>query len=424
MPPSNDEVQPHPEEWHAFFLEQVHNLRQSLAMPPISSLSMDDLLWSMLVSYAHCLEIVLRVYGPLHPSALSTVLELAGKALVSPTPVTLHNLLLTWVRQRNELEIDGLQVPIYFLFHQLHLSQALREIARRGRDRNHPVYRAYAGLSAGPVQSDSDRIQCFLTAMDQTLQATVDRHLQRDCDDRSQTHPSAPTDVESIAIEGAIAKKTQLEEWLAEVYFPGKPILTKSGVPRDDVPKLPEIPPLAISEMQDTNGQNAIWRTTALSAAFRFLAQIVPGTLGFLETLLSDAAHAAQRVVREQADAKKRGGSGGEKAKKAGTAEPPVQHLSIDRPQANRDSGRDERCIDPDELLDEGSPSIESTIVDKDLAAHAMRIAVQRWGDSGRRMLEAFQDRCTDKEAAERAGISAPALMKRRKTLKKLLSEQ
>ena len=303
IPQANDEEQPNSEDWHAWFLEQVHNRRQSLPMPPVSSLSMDDLLWSMLMSSAHCLEIVLRVYGPLHTSAMSTVLELAGKALVSPTPATMHDLLLTWVRQRNELEIDGLQVPIYFLFHQMHLSEVLKEIARRGRTLNNPVYRAYAGLSAGPVHPDTYRIQRFLTAMDQTLQATVDRHLRRDRDDGSKNHPSGLADMESTAIEGAVARKTQLEEWLAGVYFLGEPILSRSGVPRDDVPKLPEIPPLAIPEMQDINGLNAVWRTAARNVAFRLFAQIAPGTLGFLETLLSDAAHAAQRAVRDQADA-------------------------------------------------------------------------------------------------------------------------
>ena len=118
----------------------------------------------------------------------------------------------------------------------------------------------------------------------------------------------------------------------------------------------------------------------------------------------------------------KRGGSGGKKAKKAGTAEPSVQHLSIDRSQANPDSGRGSGCIDLDDLVDEGSPPLDSSIADKDLAAHAMSIALERWGDSGRRMLEALRDGCTDKQAADEADISAPALIKRRNTLKKLLS--
>jgi hypothetical protein len=50
-----------------------------------------------------------------------------------------------------------------------------------------------------------------------------------------------------------------------------------------------------------------------------------------------------------------------------------------------------------------------------------MHIAIDRWGLSGQRMLEALKANKSDKAAAEAAGISPPALIYRLKTLKKQL---
>jgi hypothetical protein len=246
--------------------------------------------------------------------------------------------------------------------------------------------------------------------MDATIWTTVGRHLDRTRDEGRETDPSAITDKQNVAIEGAVAKKRRIQARVVELLRREEAIPTDSGLSIE----VPTIPKLPIRGMEGTDGLNSLWRSAAKDEAFELLASIAPGHLGLLETTLPDAAHAAQRAENDRAAAKKRGGSGGRKAKKAGTAEHAAQHLPIG--EVDEDSA----CIDPETLIDD-RPNPEEKAEAQEVAEHAIRIAIDRWGPSGQRMLEALTAGKTDKEAAEAAGISAPAMTKRLKTLQKML---
>lgn len=175
--------------------------------------------------------------------------------------------------------------------------------------------------------------------------------------------------------------------------------------------------------MKDPDELNRYWRDGANYLALKVLASLALGHLGWLETALPDAAHGAQQAAYEKADAKERGGTGGRKAEKAGTSEPAAQHVPIGGPD------EDSACIDPETLVnDRPNPEQELEAHEEEEknqedARRAFRIAFDRWGLSGLQMLEALMDGSTDKEAAEAAGISAPALIKRRKAMIKLRNQ-
>jgi hypothetical protein len=232
--------------------------------------------------------------------------------------------------------------------------------------------------------------------------------------------PSAILDAKNIALEGATERFRLGQKNLLKLLSAGGPVTSKSG----EMIEIPTIPPLPIKGMDQAEGLDAIWRTAAHESGFKWLSAIAPGILGLLEKALPDAAHAKQRAERDLSDAKKRGGSGGQKAEKAGTKQPPVEHLTIWPPKEDDDASG---SIDPETLAgdvqtpQEQVEALEEKTQAQRAAEAAMRIAVKRWGEGGRRMLEALRSGETDKQAAKAAGISGPALIKRRDTLRKLL---
>jgi hypothetical protein len=397
-------------------LDQVQALVRM--RPALSSLKTPEILWSLAVSYAHALETAFRIVGAMGASEPDRLVRLVATLVKTPTPTGLYNLWYTWRRQHLDwADTDIMQVPVYLLLCQTNCSDLLRELGRRGRALNPPVFKTWAGLSAGPVRPDKDRTLRFLGAMDATLRSTVHRHLDlTPSDDDDDKELSPITDPMAVAMEGAVGRKHRAEEWIGELFRSGGTIQTDSSQ-SIEVPTIPELP---IRGMEGTDARSSVWRAASHDAAFRLLAKIAPGTLGLLETALPDAAHAAQRADREKADAKKRGGSGGQKAKKAGTAEPPVQHVPVGNPEVEENSPFIEPKDDypnPEQMIE----AHEEVAKAKKDARFALRIAIDRWGASGQRMLEALAEGKTDKAAAEAAGISAPALIKRKKTLKKLL---
>jgi hypothetical protein len=247
--------------------------------------------------------------------------------------------------------------------------------------------------------------------MDTTLKNTVSRRLDRTRYQDQEAAPSASTEQESEAIEGAVAAKRNIEAAMLWAYREGVSHTTDLGR-SIEIPKI-QIPALPIFGMERADGIDAEWRSLAHDFALKLLAEIAPGYQGLLETAVPDAAHAAQRAIRTQADAKKRGGSGGQKVRKAGTEEPDEDPGCIDAGTLV-----DERLTPQQEIEDQ-----EEKAESQNDAERAMRIALERWGPSGRRMLEALAEGQTGKKAAEAAGISAPALIKRRKTLAKLLKD-
>lgn len=405
-----------PDFLYALCLDQVQ--AQQRMRPPLSSLKTPDLLWSVVVSYAHALETASCVLDAMGPSAPDRVRPLVASLLFTPTPAGLYDLWRTWSRLHPDWsDVDTLQVPVYFLLCQTNCFDGLRELGRRGHALNFPVFKAYAGLEAGPVQPDEVRTQRLLNAMDATLSRTVRRHL-----DLTRSHDenlSPITDSMGVAIVAAVASKHRAEKRIGDLFRKGGTIPTNSGQ-SNEVPTIPELP---IHGMNGTDERNSVWRAASHDAAFTLFAKIAPGTLGRLETALPDAAHAAQRKDREEADAKMRGGSGGRHAKKAGTEEPPVQHVPMGNlgDEENEENSPFIHPKDDHPTPEQITAAHEEEEKAKNDAEHAFRIAIDRWGASGQQMLQALAEEKTQKAAAEAAGISAPALIKRLKTLKKLL---
>jgi hypothetical protein len=266
------------------------------------------------------------------------------------------------------------------------------------------------GLRAGQGQSDAVRRQRFLDALDTTLTATVHRRL-----DLTQDEDHDPA---AVVLLGAAERQYRAQTVLVNLLLKGGSIRTNLGQLID----IPSIPVLSIRGMEHADGMDAIWRHHARRIAFAAYAALAPGVFGVLETALPDAAKAVELAGKDRADAKKRGGSGGRKAKMAGTLEPVVQHLPIGNP-----TDEDSPCISPETLADdrlnpqEKIEAQENETESMEDAQRAMRVAFDRWGESGQLMLESLAAGATDKDAAKAAGISAPALTKRLKTLKKKL---
>jgi|CXWL01.1.fsa_nt_gi hypothetical protein len=414
MPTPQDQTPPptfDPDSLYAFCLDEAQAIAH--AGPALSSLDTERLLWSFIMSHAHAVEMAARVFGSRDHSDPLLVMRVVGLFLTSNTPAALHDLWRIWREQHTDWDhADTLQVPLYFLSCQTHRINCLRELSRRGR--HHLVFKAWAGLTAGPAQPHEVRLRRFLDAMDTTLRHTVKRKLARTMDEEAMDEEATDEEVadkESVAILGATAKKSRAEERIVKLLHSGGQ--TDSGLMME-VPKIPELP---IRGMEGADGINRVWRDAAHDSAFKIFARIAPGILGRLETALPDAAHAKQRAGRDRADAKKRGGSGGRKAKKAGTVEPAVQHIPTGGPDENSS------CIDPETLVCDrpnAEQEIEAQEEEKENQEAASRLrctAFDRWGPRGERMLEALKDGKTDKEAAKAAGISAPALRKRLDTL-------
>lgn len=125
-----------------------------------------------------------------------------------------------------------------------------------------------------------------------------------------------------------------------------------------------------------------------------------------------------------------RGGTGGLKAKKAKTAKPAAKHVSIVEPDldSNSESNQTPNCTDlADDRLNRQQEieDDEKEAEDRRRAQEAYRIANERWGESGRKMLEAYLvDGSTDETSADAAGITPQAVRKRLTTLRKKMTGQ
>ena len=384
-------------------------------LPDRASLSTEDLLWPITVWLAHAAEVASRGLGVIGPVDPQERVRQVVKLFRTPTPDSLYELWDAWRKQHPDwLLIDTVQVPVYFVFCQMNVRAYIREVARRGRGLQ-PMFKAWAGLTAGPAKSDAVRLQHLLDTMDLILRSTVRRHLDRTPDTLDNEFPSRNSDADNVALAAAVDKECRIRAWIVELLNRDGPIITDTGHSIE----VPKIPALSVLGMEHADGIDAMWRTVAKEMAIKVLAGIAPGTLGLLETALPDAAHAAQRAEHDQAAAKKRGGSGGRKAKRAGTEEHAAQHVSIGEPDedATLVDLKDDR-LNPEQKMETDQEEAEAK---KDVN-RALRFAIDRWGQSGELMLKALADGRTHKEAAKAAGISAPALTKRLKTLQKLLA--
>ena len=403
-----------PDSLYAFCQGQIQ--AQQHMVPALSSIDMEQLLWSITVSCAHALETAARVFGALRPSEQSLVMQLATELMKAPTHAGLYDLWDSWRSQHPDWgNADTLEVPIYFLSCSLFQIECRRELAQRRRSLNRPVFNAWVGLVVDRSQPDAVRQQRFLDAIDATLRTTVNRRLRRTQEASYEEDSSANTDAESMALLGVVAREHRARAVIVELFRSARSIPTDSGHSIEVL----TIPMLPMRGMDGTDGLNGVWRTAANDVAFGLLAKIAPGVLGILETALPDAAHRAQRAERDRAAAKKRGGTGGRKANKAGTAEPAAQHVSIGVP--DEDDENDSDSTDPETLADDRL-SLQQTVEAQENAKRALRIAIDRWGESGRAMLEVLVEGQTKKDAAKVARISEPAVTKRIKTLKNLLN--
>lgn len=405
----------------------LYSLREELPHHPTpSSMPLNDLLWSLTVSTAHAIEIAGRGFGTLEGSdPLLVPKRIASLVLKDglPSKGDLYDLWFAWDRQYSDWPMsDTLNVPLYFCLCQMRRLDSLIELNQRFRRIDRPVFRGWMGLTAGPSHPDAVRLKRFFDAMDASLKSTVKRRLGRTQGSPDEDAPSSMIDEENIALDGAAQKLSSGQAGVLELFSKEGWILPKSGQPMDT----PSIPVLPIRGMKESDGLNAAWRDNAKKTALRCLAAIAPGIFGLLETALPDAAHAAQQKERDHADAKKRGGTGGRKAEKAGTAEPAVQHVSIGEPDFDSDSesGHKPDCADPvDDRLNrqQETEKHEEEAENRKRAQEVYRIAIERWGESGRKMIEAYLvEGSTDETAAKAAGITPQAVRKRKNTLEKL----
>jgi hypothetical protein len=239
-----------------------------------------------------------------------------------------------------------------------------------------------------------------------TQKRTLKRKLVPDWD-------GAPIpDPESIAIEGALTAlrgaELRLTKMLIEKQF-GSPATDPSE-------QFYKIPPLSIRGMEDSGVHfGALAKTVALNSVY---AKLAPGVSGVLDKKLSDAAYARQRRAVDAANSQERGGPGTSKTvkndKMKGKKTASAKHVPVESALENEDAtlgvhtlcdGRDrQQQMEAKEQLDK-----------------LHKLAGKHWGPKGKAMLEALMSGATDKEAAKAAGITPPALRKRRKILKKEL---
>lgn len=399
-----------PDDLYAYCLDPVREPMRS-ALP---SLDTWGLLWTNTVAQAHAMETASRALSANGSSDPIEVAESVGALLMSPTPTRLYHMWHAWDTEHGEWPLkDTLRVPIYFLSCQMTWVEGRKEVARRGRQLQLPVFKAWAGLTAGPPQPDAVRIQRLMSAMDNTLRSTVGRHLRLSRETTSDgVSSSVITDAEGVMLTAVADRDSRGRARIVELLSRERTIEPDNGLENDAY----AIPVLPLLGMQSADGMDAIWRTAAKESALKSLANIAPGILGLFETTLPHAAHAAQRAEDDLASAKKRGGSGGAKAKRTGTKTVPVQHVQFGDP------AEDAGCVDPETLVSH-RPTPDKELEALMDAERAFAMAIGRWGESGKRMLEALLDGENYKDAAKAAGISAPALTKRRETLTKLLKD-
>lgn len=402
-----------PDDLYAYCLDPVREPMRS-ALP---SLDTWGLLWTNTVAQAHAMETASRALSANGSSDPIEVAESVGALLMSPTPARLYDMWHAWDTEHGEWPlIDTLRVPIYFLSCQMTWVEGRKEVARRGRKLQLPVFKAFAGLTAGPPQPDTVRIHRFIGAMNNTLWSTVRRRLNLSREINPDGASTVLSDAESVMLAAVAERESRGRAGIVEFLSRERVITTDNGLEGDAY----AIPPLPLLGMQNVNDMDAIWRTTAKESALKSLARIAPGILGLLETTLPDAAHAAQRAENDLASAKKRGGSGGRKAEKAMTDEIPVQHVPLGDPTT--DAG----CIDPGSLADDRhNPEQELEAREDEIESHkcairVLDVAIKRWGESGKIMYKEIAAGETYRAAAEAAGITERTVTNRLATLKKL----
>ncbi len=401
----------------------------------LESLSTWDLLWFVAINWAHAIEIAGRAFGvPPQPDPLARqALQVAD----NPTPDRLYAMWQSWRTQQPHLsDNETREVAIHLSLCRLKMYGGFCELV--GRTRHLPVFSAWLDLiePLDDTREDVRRGRRFFDAMDGVLERTVSLRLTREQRDEG----SPVTEHESIAIAGASEMENRIREWLTNLLSQsGAVIADSSGLSI----KVPEIPELPVIGMAGTSGTGAAWRSFARCVVVEeFLVWAVPGACEIFETALPDWAHAAQRDEHDRADAQKRGGIGGPKARRKAKeaqrkATEIIEHVRMrgtPNPESDAEVPRvlridhiDHDDINTETLMDDRpNPQLEAEAHEEEAEAQerarrAQCIAIDRWGESGRLMLEALGAGKTDKEAAKAAGITPPALSKRLKTMEKLL---
>ncbi len=369
--------------------------------PALSSLSVEQLLGSLMVAYAHAIETGMRVLSTLHPykSDRIELVKEVGQLLIRPERDDIYYLWHAWRGQHPDWsDAKTLSMPRCFMIFLMDIVDYGSELGLRARRLKLPVFKAWAGLSAGPMQPDEVRLKRLLNSMDRVLQHTVSRRLDITRDHGLEESPELHKDKESEAIAGAVAKKNRIKAMMLWAYREGVVHPTDSG---RSIAKI-QIPPLPIFGMECADGIDAEWRARAHDLALKMLAEIAPGYQGLLETTLPDAAYAAQRDARDKAGAKKRGGSGGKKAEKAGTEVPAVQHFSIGNSNECSEDSDFVVGIDLEALTDPCAINPETGAE----VARLIQEGENRFGIKGVKLLQAILQGLTIRQAASQAKIS------------------
>jgi hypothetical protein len=375
---------------------------------------LDDqtLLWNLMVRSAHAFEVAGRVYGSSGSMTAATFFRLVA----NPTPAGLLDLWETWRNQRPDLsDAQPNWVPVYFLYCTVTRDRCLRELAERGRKRkDRPVYKSWARLGLSSPENHDPDVHRFLDAMNKSLFRTVKGRLTltKGSEDR-RPHVK---DMENIALLGAAQKDSHARTAIVRLLREGGTIKTNTGE-TIEVPTFPELPDFIMGPPDEV----AIpWRFISKEHASNIFSKIAPGLFGILEKALPDAARAAQRREREFWDAKERGGTGGPKAKRKGTAVARAQHIPVFMHTWKRGI--------PDALQsDQPSPQenveeLQETIQAEKLSERAMQVACKEW-PNGRLMLQTLIDTQQVSKAAQAVGMSPKGVKKRLKKLQTLLSK-
>jgi hypothetical protein len=392
----------------------------------LAELSDQALLFILMANSAHSVELAGRVYTPRNPdeaTLTSAVVHKAFSLVGRVTTTGLNDLWGTWKNQRPELhENQSALVPAYLLHCIRTRNACIRELASRCRRRtDRAVYKSFARIHmASPEESDI-AINRFLSSMDRTRRSTVKRSLAF-CNNDGSVVCHDIEDMSNIALLGATQKETHGRAAIVRLLNRGGPIKTRSGE-TIQVPTLPELPSSLLGPRDELA---TTWCFIGKQHAYTLFARIAPGLFGILETVLPDAAGEAQRRERDAADSQDRGGPGvpktvqARKAKARGLGINPetletsrAVHIPIT--EKHNSSVMDDRPNQMEEI-----EHMEEDVGTNATAALLMELSIEKWGEAGRKMLEAIKNGKTDKEAAEAAGISPPAFIKRRDTLRKL----
>jgi len=374
----------------------------------------------MTVAVSHSYEIALRIFFPQHTPNQTMANELRHRTMQYiphgglPSKEALFRLYRAWhAKHPDWSHIETLQPVLHLAmcwtsFHddRLELSKTVQAMLQQGKL---SVWKALANLHRGIRAGDrgeqnlidSNRQGSFIQALQKTLKLTVRRKLLTNRD-------NVPIpDVEDIAIEGAMIAlrggELRLTKTLIEKQF--------RSTAADSSDQSYRIPPLSIPGMDETG---VYFRTLANTFALHNVyAKLAPGVSEVLERTLSDASHSRQRSAMDNANSQERGGPGTSKTVKSDRAKgkrtAPAEHVT-----ENQDCTLDLRS-----LCD--GRDVQKQLEARELLDKAYKLAVDRWGSSGKAMLLALRSGATYKEAASRAGITPPAVWKRLNLLREKL---